>query len=154
MINVLCIGGLKENYLKQAQEEYLKRIRGFTRISVTEKKEAALPRNASDALIEKAVKQESDELLASSKGYVIALSPEGKSMTSPGFASMMKERTDAGDISFLIGGSSGLHDNLKAKANLVLSFSDMTMPHQLFRIVLLEQVYRSFMINNQRTYHK
>ena len=97
---------------------------------------------------------ESEELLSSGKGYMIALSPEGRRMTSEKFAGLLRDKTGLGDVSFFIGGSHGLDENIKKKTDLVLSFSDMTMPHQLFRIVLLEQVYRAFMISSGRTYHK
>lgn len=153
-INIICTGKLKEDYLKQAQGEYTKRLGAFCNLNIIEKRESPLPKNASDANIEKACMTESEELLQSGQGYLIALSPEGKRMTSENFAKLIKEKSSLGDISFFIGGSNGLHQNLKEKADILLSFSDMTMPHQLFRIVLLEQVYRGFMISGNRTYHK
>jgi len=153
-VNIVCIGKLKEKYFREAQAEYVKRLGAFCRLNIVEKKEVALPRNASPALIEKACAQESEALLQSAKGYVIASSPDGKRMTSEQFALVLKKRTQGGDVSFVIGGSHGLDRKIKAKADLVLSFSDMTMPHQLFRVVLLEQVYRAFMIGGGRVYHK
>ncbi|MBT3319266.1 MAG: 23S rRNA (pseudouridine(1915)-N(3))-methyltransferase RlmH [Clostridia bacterium] len=153
-INIVCIGKLKEKYWKEAQAEYVKRLGAFCRINIEEKKEAALPKNASAAQIDKAAKSESEELNTASRGYMIALSPEGERMTSQQFAQLIKKRAQIGDMSFLIGGSHGLSNAIKAKADKVLSFSDMTMPHQLFRVVLLEQVYRAFMIGAGRVYHK
>ncbi len=153
-VNIICIGKLKEEYFKQAQGEYSKRLGVFCSLNTIEKREYTLPKNASPANIEKACVAESEELLLAGKGYLIALSPEGKRMTSEKFSRLLSEKTDAGEVSFFIGGSHGLHENLKKKADLVLSFSDMTMPHQLFRIVLLEQIYRAFMIASGRTYHK
>jgi len=153
-VKILCIGKLREKYLKEAQAEYSKRLSAFCRLSIEEKKEAPLPKNASVSELHKAIEQESESLLRASSGYKIALSPEGKQMTSESFAKMIKQHSQRGDISFFIGGSNGLSDKMKAKSDLVLSFSDMTMPHQLFRIVLLEQVYRGFMISSGRTYHK
>ena len=153
-VNIICIGKLKEKYLKEAQAEYTKRLSAFCRINVIEKKESALPKNASSAEIDKAVMQESSSLLQSSSGFKIALSPEGKTMSSESFADLIKTQSQKGDVSFFIGGSCGLSKDIKSQSNLMLSFSAMTMPHQLFRVVLLEQIYRAFMINNQRTYHK
>ena len=153
-INIICTGKLKEDYLKQAQGEYSKRLGAFCNLNIIEKREYTLPKNASPAIIQKACMAESEELLSSGKGYMIALSPEGRRMTSEKFAGLLSEKTGLGDVSFFIGGSHGLDENIKKKADLVLSFSDMTMPHQLFRIVLLEQIYRAFMISSGRTYHK
>lgn len=153
-VNVICIGKLKEKYLKEAQAEYAKRLSAFCRLNVVEKKEATLPKNASSSEIEKAIILECSSLLASASGYKIALSPEGKAMTSENFAKLIKTQSQRGDVSFFIGGSCGLSQDLKSQSDIILSFSAMTMPHQLFRVVLLEQIYRAFMINNQRTYHK
>ena len=153
-VNIVCIGKLKEKFFKEAQAEYVKRLGAFCRVNIIEKKEAALQKNASAKEIERARESESESLLQSAGGYVVALSPEGKQMTSQNFAALIKKRTQGGDVSFIIGGSHGLDASIKAKADLVLSFSDMTMPHQLFRIVLLEQVYRGFMIGAGRVYHK
>lgn len=153
-VNIICTGKLKEEYLRQAQAEYTKRLGAFCSLNIIEKREASLPKNASDANIEKACLTESEDLLQSAQGYLIALSPEGRRVNSESFAELIRERSDRGDISFFIGGSNGLHQSLKSKADLILSFSDLTMPHQLFRIVLLEQIYRGFMISGKRTYHK
>lgn len=153
-VNIVCIGKLKEKFYKEAQAEYVKRLGAFCCVNIIEKKEAGLSKNASAKEVAKACALESESLSSSAHGYVVALSPEGVRMTSQQFAAMLKKRTQVGDVSFLIGGSHGLDTNIKAKADLVLSFSDMTMPHQLFRIVLLEQVYRGFMIGAGRVYHK
>ena len=113
-----------------------------------------MPKDAPLSLIEKAVMEESASILSSCSGSLIALSPDGESMDSEAFAAMIKGRAECGGITFAVGGSFGLSKELKKKADRVISFSDMTMPHQLFRIVLLEQIYRAFMIINGRTYHK
>ena len=126
----------------------------FCSLNIIEKREYTLQKNASPANIHKACIEESEELLLAGKGYTIALSPEGRRMTSEKFSELLRKKTELSDVSFFIGGSNGLSENIKEKADLVLSFSDMTMPHQLFRIVLLEQVYRAFMISSRRTYHK
>lgn len=153
-VNIVCIGKLKEKYFKEAQAEYCKRLGAFCRVNIVEKKEAALPKNASAAQIDKAAKSESEALNMASRGYMIALSPDGERMTSEQFAQHVNKRAQIGDMSFLIGGSHGLSKAIKTKADKVLSFSDMTLPHQLFRIVLLEQIYRGFMIGAGRVYHK
>ncbi len=151
-IRLLCVGKLKEKYLSMAQDEYAKRLSAFCRLEIIEKKEASLPAGPSAALIEKACIEESEALLTASRGALIALSPEGEHMSSLGFAALMHQYES--DLSFAVGGSHGLSAALKAKAARVVSFSDLTMPHQLFRIILLEQIYRAFMINSGRTYHK
>jgi 23S rRNA (pseudouridine1915-N3)-methyltransferase len=153
-INIVCIGKLKEQYFKDAQSEYLKRLSAFCRFSVIEKKEAVLPKDASPVMIERAAEWESGSLLESSSGTLIALSPDGVKMDSEKFAGIIKEKLQKGDITFAVGGSYGLSGDFKKKADEVVSFSDMTIPHQLFRIVLLEQIYRAFMISGGRTYHK
>lgn len=153
-INIVCIGKLKENYFKEAQAEYLKRLSAFGRVSVIEKKECPLPKDASAALIVRAVEQESAALLESASGALIALSPDGAKMSSEAFAALVKSKVSSGDVTFAVGGSHGLSSALKQKADAVVSFSDMTMPHQLFRIVLLEQIYRALMISEGRAYHK
>lgn len=152
-LTVACIGKLKEKYLKDAQAEYIKRLGAFCRVAVVEKSEAPAP-SGSGALIQKAVEQEGEALLGASKGTLIALSPEGEKVDSAAFSALLKGYADAGDVTFLIGGSYGLSDAVKKSARHIISFSDLTMPHQLFRIVLLEQIYRGFMIAAGRAYHK
>lgn len=153
-INIVCIGKLKEKYFIGAQEEYLKRLSAFCRVSVVEKKESFLPKDASDALIERAALEESNSIAECAKGELIAFSPDGEKMDSIKFAAVVKGCIQSGDITFAIGGSHGLSRKLKQSAGKVISFSDMTFPHQLFRVILLEQVYRAFMIMEGRTYHK
>lgn len=153
-VSVVCIGKLKERYFKEAEAEYLKRLSAFCRASVIEKKEYPLPKDSSDALIQKAISAESASILESASGAIIALSPDGAKMSSEAFASLLKAKISSGDVTFAVGGSYGLSPELKQRADAVVSFSDMTMPHQLFRIVLLEQIYRAFMILGGRAYHK
>lgn len=153
-LTIVCIGKLKEKYWQQAQAEYIKRLSAFCRPSVVEKSEAALAKDASDTLVQRAVEQEGRSLLDAAKGTLIALSPEGEKLDSSAFSRLVRKFSDAGDLTFAIGGSSGLSDAVKNSAKRVISFSDLTMPHQLFRIVLLEQIYRAFMIAANRTYHK
>lgn len=153
-LTIACIGKLKEKYWKDAQAEYTKRLSAFCRVSVAEKSEAPLPKDASDVLIQRAKEQEGQALLGVAKGTLVALSPEGEQMDSMGFSALVKKLSDAGDVTFAIGGSYGLSDAVKKSASHIMSFSDLTMPHQLFRIVLLEQIYRGYMVAAGRTYHK
>ena len=134
-INIICIGKLKERYWKEAQAEYQKRLGVFCRLNIIEKKEAALPGDPAPVQIEKARDAESQSILSSSSGALIALSPDGIKMNSDAFAALIDIQSRAGDITFAIGGSYGHSAALKQKAHTVLSFSDLTMPHQLFRIV-------------------
>lgn len=153
-LTIACIGKLKEKYWKDAQAEYTKRLSAFCRVCVIEKNEALLPKDGSEALIQKAREQEGNALLSAAKGTRIALSPEGEKMDSQNFSTLVKKLSDAGNVTFVIGGSYGLSDAVKKSVQHIISFSDLTMPHQLFRVVLLEQIYRGFMIAAGRTYHK
>lgn len=142
-LNIICVGKLKESYLKDACGEYLKRLSRFCK---TELKE--LPERNS-------LKEEAQDILSACKGYVIALAVEGKEKSSEAFARELKSLTDRGaELTFIIGSSCGLDDSVKARAEELLSFSEMTFPHQLMRVILLEQVYRAFMINAGAVYHK
>lgn len=152
-LNIVCIGKLKEKYWQQAQAEYKKRLSCFCRLNIIEKKQSALQKGTGAAQIEKAKQEESNSILSSCRGSIIALCPDGEKMTSEAFAALLGRHSN-GDLSFAVGGSHGLADNIKKNAKKIVSFSDMTMPHQLFRIVLLEQIYRAFMISSGRTYHK
>lgn len=142
-INVVCVGKIKEEYLRSAIAEYLKRLSRFARVEVKELPEA------------KSIKDESEPILKAARGYKIALCVEGEKLSSESFAKRIKSLCDRGDeISLIIGSSCGLDETVKTSADLKLSFSDMTFPHQLMRVILLEQVYRAFMINSGSEYHK
>lgn len=142
-INIVCVGKIKESFYRSAVEEYLKRLSRFARVEVKEFAEGKTP----DA--------EADCLLRAAKGKKIALCIEGAKYSSTGFASLVKGITDRGqEASFVIGSSCGLSDKVKAQADIKLSFSDMTFPHQLMRVILCEQLYRAFMINSGSEYHK
>ncbi len=151
MIKIICIGKLKENYLKNAQEEYIKRLKKYTNIEIIE-----LPDSEIDN--EKiALEKEKGEILKhlSKKDYVITLEIEGKELSSIEFANQLdKTFIQNSDITFIIGGSYGIHPSIKEQSNFKLSFSKMTFPHQLFRILLLEQLFRSYKILNNEKYHK
>lgn len=142
-VNIVCVGKLKESYWREAMEEYLKRLSRFAKVQIKELNEKA-------TLLE-----EADSILNNLTGHVIALAVEGKKATSKEFARKIKRLCDGGEeITFVIGSSCGLHERVKSKADELLSFSDMTFPHQLMRVILLEQVYRAFMINAGAEYHK
>ena len=142
-VNIVCVGKIKEEYLRGACAEYVKRLSRFCKTEIKE-----LPEG-------KNLKEEADGILRAAKGYKIALCVEGGQMSSPALASRIKSLVDKGEeITFIIGSSCGLDDGVKQAADLKLSFSQMTFPHQLMRVVLLEQVYRAFMINAGSEYHK
>lgn len=142
-INVVCVGKIKEEYLRSAIAEYLKRLSRFAKVEVKELAEC------------KSLKDEAEFILKAAKGFKIALCVEGEKLSSESFAQKIKTLCDKGEeISLIIGSSCGLDQAVKASADLKLSFSDMTFPHQLMRVILLEQVYRAFMINSGSEYHK
>ncbi len=153
-IRLICIGKLKEPYFKEAQASYLKRLSAFGRVEIIEKKETPLPPGAADALVQKALREEGEDVLTSVRGTLIVLSPEGEKMNSEAFSALVRKYADTGEICFAVGGSCGLSAAVKSAAAKIVSFSDMTMAHGLFRVVLLEQIYRAFMISEGRTYHK
>lgn len=156
-ITVICPGNLKETYLKSAASEYLKRLSRYCDITVFEPSPERLPEKPSDAAIAAALEKEADAILrlVPPRSYVTALCVEGKRLTSEAFAENLKELSALGSpLTFIIGSSYGLSPRVKQRADLRLSLSDMTFPHQLFRIMLLEQLYRAFKINEGGSYHK
>ena len=145
MIKILCVGKIKENYLKEMIQDYEKRISKYHKIEIIEVKD------------EDNLEKERDHLLPfiSNRDYVITLEILGKMMTSEELAKKIDEiYLTHPTITFVIGSSLGLHEDLKKRANLAVSFSKFTFPHGLFRGVLLEQIYRSFKILNNESYHK
>ena len=151
MIKIITVGSIKEKYLKDAIEEYIKRISKYTNIKIIEVKDEGLVEPNKSLILEeeKILKHIND------KDYIITLEIEGKELSSTEFADKLDKITlEASTITFIIGGSYGLSENIKSKAKLHLSFSKMTFPHQLFRVLLLEQIYRAFKINNNESYHK
>lgn len=151
MIKIIVVGQLKEKYLKDAIAEYTKRIKKYTNLEIIEVKDEGLVEEA------KAIKLEAEKIKKhlGEKDYLITLEIEGKEFTSVEFAKKLNDIfIESSNLVFLIGGSYGLADELKSKAKLHLSFSKMTFPHQLFRVLLLEQIYRAYKINNNESYHK
>ena len=151
MIKIIAVGSIKEQYLKDAIEEYKKRLSKYTNIEIIEVKDEGLVE------VKKALLLEEEKILKhiNDKDYIITLEIEGKEPTSLEFAEKLdKIRLEASNIVFIIGGSYGLSDNIKNKSRWHLSFSKLTFPHQLFRVILLEQIYRAFKIMNNESYHK
>ncbi|MGC2873473.1 23S rRNA (pseudouridine(1915)-N(3))-methyltransferase RlmH [Ihubacter sp. rT4E-8] len=157
-ISVICIGKLKEKYWSQAVVEYSKRLSSYCSLQIVELKESRLPDKAGVAE-ELAVKQaEGVEILKKIKDnmYVITLEVQGKELSSEKLAGKIEELGLSGNsnIAFVIGGSLGLSPDVSKRADFKLSFSPMTFPHQMMRVILLEQIYRSFKIIRHETYHK
>lgn len=151
MIKILCVGKIKEKFFKEAIEEYLKRISKYSKLEVIEVNDVDL--NNKELNLEK----ERDNLLKyiNEKDYIVTLEIDGKQMNSEDFSQIIdKTLINYSNITFIIGGSYGIHKDIKDKSNLKLSFSKMTFPHQLFRIILLEQIYRGFKIIKNESYHK
>ncbi len=157
-ISIVTVGKLKEKYLKLGIEEYTKRLGPFAKIEVIEVPDEKAPENLSDTEIIQVKKAEGERILSkiSSDAYVIALAIEGKMKTSEQLARELDQLATYGKskIAFVIGGSLGLSDEVLKRANDTLSFSKMTFPHQLMRLILVEQVYRAFKINRGEPYHK
>lgn len=145
MIKIICLGKLKEKYLCDAVNEYKKRISKYSKIEIIELNDLDDLKKEKE-LIEKNI---------GNKDYVITLEIEGNSISSVELANKIDNIFNTNStITFIIGSSTGLHQDIKNRSNYKLSFSKLTFPHQLFRVILLEQIYRSFKINNNETYHK
>lgn len=157
-INIISLGKLKEKYLREAVEEYAKRISGYAKLSIIEIEPERLSDNPSESEIEAALKSEAEKIMKKieSGSFTVAMCIEGKQMASEEFAKMFSDKinTGTGIFNFIIGSSYGLHSSVKNTADIKFSFSKMTFPHQLFRIMLLEQIYRAFKINEGGKYHK
>lgn len=157
-IQIITIGKLKEKYWQDAIKEYSKRLSRFASLEILELKESLLPNNASKADEEKVKIEEGREILKAIKDgtYVITLEILGKQLSSEELSSKLETLGIEGksNIAFVIGGSLGLSKEVSDRANFKLSFSKMTFPHQMMRVVLLEQIYRSFKIIHNETYHK
>ncbi|MDO5077998.1 MAG: 23S rRNA (pseudouridine(1915)-N(3))-methyltransferase RlmH [Streptococcus minor] len=157
-IKVISVGKLKEKYLKEGIAEYHKRLSRFTKFESVELADEKTPDNASVSENEKILEREAERILSkvSDREFVIALAIEGEQFPSETFSKMLSEAMIKGfsDITFIIGGSLGLAPSVKKRANLLMSFGQLTLPHQLMRLVLVEQIYRAFMIQTGSPYHK
>ncbi|MCR4651796.1 MAG: 23S rRNA (pseudouridine(1915)-N(3))-methyltransferase RlmH [Lachnospiraceae bacterium] len=157
-INIICVGKIKENFYKEALAEYAKRLSKYCDLKIIEVADEKTPENISDhqadLIMEKEGKRILDKIPEGS--YICSLAIEGKKLDSVDFAGKISGlmTSGQGNISFIIGGSLGLCKEIKSKSDMMLSFSDMTFPHQLMRVILTEQIYRSFRIINNEPYHK
>lgn len=151
MIKIICVGKIKEKFFREAIEEYTKRLSKYTKLEIIEV-------NDEDNLSKEVIlKKEKESILKyiDGKSYIITLEIEGQQLTSNDLATKIdKVFIENSNIIFIIGGSYGLHEDIKNISNFKLSFSKLTFPHQLFRVILLEQIYRSFKIMNNESYHK
>ncbi len=157
-IRIIAVGKLKEKYWRDAVAEYAKRLGAYCSLQVVEIKESPLRANPSAADEEAVKTSEGEDILRhiTKSDYVITLEIKGKRFSSEQLAEKMADLALEGksNIAFVIGGSLGLSPEVSRRADLKLSFSDMTFPHQMMRVILLEQIYRSFKINRNETYHK
>lgn len=150
-VNIVCVGSVKEKFFVDAINEYLKRLTRFANVKIIEVDEASKLTN-----LEQKSKQEGEWLLAKCSGVVVALDGGGKMLSSPEIAEYIHKKEVNGEstISFVVGGSNGLSKEVLSRADLILSFGKITFPHQLFRVVLTEQIYRAFTIIDGLPYHK
>ena len=157
-ITIVSVGKLKEKYLKQGIVEYLKRLSAYAKVNIIEVPDEKAPETLSASEEAEVKQKEGDRILAkiTPDTYVITLDLQGKMLTSEQLAEKLEDLATYGKskIAFVIGGSLGLSDDVRKRSNYALSFSKMTFPHQLMRLILLEQIYRGFRIMRGEPYHK
>ena len=157
-IDILCVGKIKEKYFVEAVREYSKRLSRYCRLNITEVQDEPTPDEASEHEEELIKKKEEERIRKHLRPdtYLIVLSIDGKKLDSESFSATLERLSVTGKshLTFVIGGSLGLTEELTEQADLQLSFSDFTFPHQLMRVILLEQIYRAFRIMNHEPYHK
>ena len=157
-IELICVGKLKEKYLKQGIAEYVKRLGAYANVSIVEVADEPTADQMSDVEIDQVLAKEAEKIKArlDPQRKVIVLAIEGKVISSEDLAQQLDQYATYGDskVTFIIGGSLGLADELKKSADLSISFGRITLPHQLMRLVLVEQIYRAFRINKGHAYHK
>ena len=156
-INIICAGKIKEKYFSDAVNEYAKRLSRFVKLNIIEVADEKIPENASEKEMETVKNKEGVRILSKlpTSSFTVSLCIEGKELSSVDLARKIADISmTSSSISFIIGGSLGLSDEVKARSQLRLSFGRMTLPHQLMRVVLAEQLYRAFKINNNESYHK
>ncbi len=157
-IMVVCVGKLKEKYWKDAIAEYSKRLRRYHKLDIIELADEKTPETMSEAQEQEVKKKEGERILKAIKedAFVVALAIEGKALSSEELADFMEKKAVSGvsHIAFVIGGSLGLSKDVMQRADDALSFSKMTFPHQMMRVILLEQIYRAERINRGEPYHK
>lgn len=157
-INIIAVGKIKEDFLKKACMEFEKRLSRFCKLNIIEIPDEPMSDRPSDSEREQVLKKEGSRILSALKNtdVLISLCIEGKQLSSEEFAETLSSACidGASSFTFVIGGSLGLLEEIKEKSRLKLSFSKMTFPHQLMRVILLEQIYRAFKINRNESYHK
>ncbi len=157
-INIIAVGKIKEKYLKDAIYEYSKRLSRFCKLTITEVKDEPMSDNPNEAEKAQILQKEGDKIISAIKktDVLVALCVEGEQVESEKFAKFFSDecKNGANSFTFVIGGSLGLLEKIKQMSKLKLSFSKMTFPHQLMRVILLEQIYRGFKINANESYHK
>lgn len=157
-VKFLCVGRMREKFYIDAFNEYTKRLQSLCRFEIVEPNEQRLSDNPSDKEIKSALDKEAQDIMKAipNDAYVVAMCVEGRQMPSEGMAELISQRENSGKpkLCFVIGGSFGLADSVKARADMKLSMSKMTFPHHLARVMLIEQLYRGFKINEGSRYHK
>ena len=157
-ITVLCVGKVKESFMREAIDEYSKRLSRYVKLQIVEVSDEKTPENASEAENNRIINTEGERILSKIKDsdYVCALAINGRMHTSEEFSSYLDlaQIKSKGNLVFIIGGSLGLSQAVLKRANDSISFSKMTFPHQLMRVILLEQIYRAYRIMNNEPYHK
>ncbi len=156
-VKIISVGSLKEGYLREALAEYIKRLSQFARVEELSIKESEIRDENNEQMIKASLEAEGEKIIKATPqdSFKIALCVEGKELSSEDFADVIKQASDkSGKISFIIGSSHGLSEAVKRCADLRLSFSKMTFPHQLMRVILAEGVYRAFTIISGKRYHK
>ena len=157
-VTLITVGKIKEKYFTDAIAEYSKRLSRYCKLNIIELKDEPTPDNPSNREKDAVLKKEGDRIAEkiSKSAYVVALCIEGKMRDSVEFSKLIEQTAADGnsEIVFIIGGSLGIHDEIKRRADFKLSFSEMTFPHQLMRVILLEQIYRAFNISGGGKYHK
>ncbi len=154
-INIVCVGKVKESYYKEAISEYVKRLSRFASVTVKEVKEENFAETVGNSEIQTIVKKEGENILKEVKGKAILMDIEGVQYSSQNFSKFLSNFIDKGEeTTFIIGGSYGVSDQVKSIVDEKISFSKMTFPHTLFRVMLVEQIYRAFMIRENSKYHK
>jgi len=157
-VKFICVGRMREKFYIDAFSEYTKRLQSLCKFEIVEPQEQRLSENPSDREVKAALDREAQDIMKAipNDAYVVAMCVEGKQMPSEGMAELISARENSGKprLCFVIGGSFGLADSVKARADMKLSMSKMTFPHHLARVMLIEQLYRGFKINEGSRYHK
>ena len=157
-ISIIAVGRLKEKYLKQGIDEYLKRLSAYAKVEIIEVADEKAPEHLSEAEMEEVKRKEGERILShlSEDTYIITLEISGRMLNSEQLAAKIDELGTYGKskLAFIIGGSLGISKEVQNRSDLALSFSKMTFPHQLMRLILLEQIYRAYRINRGEPYHK